>query len=333
MYAKRMLTRSPSSSNVNSTNEYIEYQDGSIAVMNHNETVEEINNRIKEEKRRKEEERLKKLRIETAKRRKRQEQIDAELKEKKENEIEKALQDRKKQIEASKLRKNSKTPECITTTNGGKSIRPTPAVADITKKQIRHLNILESLDLQGITSSTDMFLVAEKMSKRSSVRESEAAHAIKMIEITSARSPNPTKEIPLESPSNKTKRVRIQIVEEEKRKTSPRNNDLKLPQIKTRPTEAVAEKKIEKKKKLVAPHTGVSIDIEKIEKDIALIDKALLEKYQSLRNIDNNVLKRVNTSDRSDRKDSTPSPTQNNPKKISKPKRAKPVLSTRQRKF
>ncbi|KAG2388754.1 hypothetical protein C9374_000193 [Naegleria lovaniensis] len=368
-----------SSANNNSSNpKAIELNDGRILQFNHHETEEEIHLRLKEEKRKIEEERLRKLRIETAKRRKKQEQMDAQLKEKKDLEIEKALQERKERIKSAIKLKNLPISKITTTTNQQRPYseegtklpvlhknekRETAILpADITKKQIRHLNVLESLDLQGITSSTDMFLLAEKMANRESIRASEAYGALKGIERRSSTDECESSILSQQenlnilkvvSPSNKMKRVRIQVVEEkqaknetekeiklghlpnisQKRESPSQQDEIERKQASNSPPKEKTVVKDTKKKKTATsvPSTGVSIDIEKIEKDIVLIDKALLEKYQNLRQIDSSMLQRTGSNNSSYLSSTSSNTTSKKPKAA--PKRAKPIFANRVRKF
>ncbi|KAF0977813.1 hypothetical protein FDP41_003135 [Naegleria fowleri] len=366
----------PSSSNNSNRNQVIELGDGRILPLNHNLTEEEIHLRLKEEKRKKEEERLRKLRIETAKRRKKQEQLDAQLKEKKDLEIEKALQERKERIQSASKLKKTPISKITTTTNTQRPYseegtklpalhknekkEPVILAADITKKQIRHLNVLESLDLQGITSSTDLFLLAEKMANRESIRASEAYGALKVIEQNPSTdecsppisSPHDNNVVKIVSPSNKMKRVRIQVVEDKQtmfdlqhqqenkqchlpniaQKSGIQHDEIEQKQVST--TSQPKKKPLVKEKKkpaMATTSTGVSIDIEKIEKDIVLIDKALLEKYQNLRKIDSSMLQRAGSNDSSYISSTSSNSASKKPKTAAK--RGKPVFSNRVRKF
>jgi len=317
----------------------------------------------REERRNKEEEKLKMMRLETAKRRKQQQQMDAELKEKKEREIEKALKERKERTATAasnrKVVNKKERPSSagkLPSLAGGmekKDLDDHNVAADVTRQQIRHLNVLESLDLHGVNTSTDMFLLAERISNRASVRASEAASKLKLIEQVHNISHTSDQPKVLESPSNKTKRVRIQVVERTK-SGSPEEKIVtpKLPSLfpqqtqqhhdhsnishaststtNTDPPNPKPTKK-QKKKPEINLSTGMSIDIEKIEKDIALIDKALLEKYQNLRHMDTSATKQFSPYERRETSSVMSQASNGGPKK--KSKIPKPIFSNRVRKF
>ncbi|KAL9645827.1 hypothetical protein ABK040_003559 [Willaertia magna] len=343
----------------------------------------------------KDEDRLKQWRKETMKRRKEQEMKLMEAKRKEEEQIEKALMERKeKLVNATKLRKPNfnkkdlkKVPTRLKDDVNSMMLINEEQIFEKNSKQ-KHCNLLESLDLGGVHSSTDMFLLAELLSKRESINASVAARKIKDCiekgkEEKNAKSVrfNPQVEeitLPSSPPMNRVNTPPILL-------PSPRKEPIKLPEIKKKiPPLTIGElnkgedkkeneepetdikvengeKKDVKQIKLKKPpkpkivSTGFSIDINKIEKDLELLDKALEEKYDCLRRFnDSNLSDRTFTDtplsepppqtkyisdlfpkDKPPRKPSTAEKTEIVNRKPKKPKilRISPVFSNRVRKF